>query len=114
MGGLLAAEAATHLSGRSGDHQGLKQKRVVGMIAFDTPFLGMHPHVVVSGIASLLPKDEDSDDSSGQKATEREMNIHPAIIIVSPRVTDEWEDFKSQIDGTYSPSMIMASTHLPS
>ncbi|RXW19669.1 hypothetical protein EST38_g6175 [Candolleomyces aberdarensis] len=110
MGGLLAAEAATHLSSpRNAEHPGLKQKRVAGMIAFDTPFLGMHPHVVVSGIASLLPKDEDGgDNSGGQKTTEREMNRHPAINVVSPKVTDEWEDFKSQIDTKrqpYSPTV---------
>jgi hypothetical protein len=108
MGGLLAAEAATQLSRpKSGEHPGLRQKRVIGMIAFDTPFLGMHPHVVVSGIASLLPKGEDGDDDE-QHPTEKEMNLHPAINVVSPRVTDEWEDFKSQLDGTYSlPEVIV-------
>ncbi|KAJ2919703.1 hypothetical protein MD484_g667, partial [Candolleomyces efflorescens] len=104
MGGLLAAEAATQLSSpKSGEHPGLRKKRVIGMIAFDTPFLGMHPHVVVSGIASLLPKGEDGDDNE-HHPTEKEMNFHPAINVVSPRVTDEWEDFKSQLDPSSSSS----------
>ena len=61
MGGLLAAEVATSSSEVS--------KRVVGLVAFDVPFLGMHPHVIISGIASLLPKDKDK----GMK-TEGELN----------------------------------------
>ncbi|EJD08409.1 uncharacterized protein FOMMEDRAFT_151266 [Fomitiporia mediterranea MF3/22] len=48
LGGLLAAEVATGSSSQSA--------RVVGLVAFDVPFLGMHPHVIISGIASLLPK----------------------------------------------------------
>src|ERR1700687_3425486 len=66
MGGLLAAEAATDRSNKS--------HRIIGMIAFDTPYLGMHPHVVVSGIASLFPKCPDEQQQQQQQPTEREMN----------------------------------------
>ncbi|KAL5504768.1 hypothetical protein ACEPAH_7431 [Sanghuangporus vaninii] len=52
MGGLLAAEVVT-----SNSHQ---SKRVIGLMAFDVPFLGMHPRVIISGIASLLPADKES------------------------------------------------------
>ncbi|KAF5313514.1 hypothetical protein D9611_008503 [Ephemerocybe angulata] len=86
MGGLLAADAATDPSNI--DELG-KPKRIVGVIAFDVPFLGMHPHVVVSGIASLLPKDDGK-----KKKSEKEMNKHPQIQIVDPKATDEWEEFK--------------------
>lgn len=51
MGGLLVAEAATNNSPAS--------RRVIGVLAFDAPFLGMHPHVVFSGIASLFSKGGD-------------------------------------------------------
>ena len=61
MGGLLAAEAAI------GSHP--QSKRVIGLVAFDVPFLGMHPHVIISGIASLLP-----DGEEGKHKTEKEMN----------------------------------------
>ena len=92
MGGFLAADAATHPSNR--DEHG-KPKRIVGVIAFDVPFLGMHPHVVISGIASLFAKDE----AKGGK-TEREMNQHPEIHVVDSHATsDEWEDFKAKIKG---------------
>lgn len=61
MGGLLAAEVATANSEQP--------KRVIGLVAFDVPFLGMHPHVIISGIASLLPGDKDDKEK-----TEAEMN----------------------------------------
>jgi len=46
MGGLLAAEAATHkMILESAPHPA--KRRIVALVAFDTPYLGMHPHVVV-------------------------------------------------------------------
>jgi hypothetical protein len=99
MGGLLAAEAATDLSNNPDQHPGAKPKRIVGVIAFDTPYLGMHPHVVISGIASLLPKgdaeENDNLKNENQKTT-KAMNDHPQVKIVDDRVTDDWEEFKKQ------------------
>ena len=43
MGGILAAEVAL-----------LESHRILGLINFDTPFLGMHPGVIVSGLGSLF------------------------------------------------------------
>lgn len=62
MGGLLAADVATGNSKES--------KRVIGLVAFDVPYLGMHPHVIISGISSLFPK----DDSKDKVKTEKELN----------------------------------------
>lgn len=56
MGGLLAAEAAISSHPQS--------KRVIGLVAFDVPFLGMHPHVIITGIASLFPTDANSAPKS--------------------------------------------------
>jgi len=64
MGGLLAADAA--LSQRP------EAKRIVGMVFFDVPFLGMHPHVIVSGISSLFPDDE-------KPRSEKEMNNNSSV-----------------------------------
>jgi len=89
MGGLLAAEAALDPSNASDPKTG-KPRRIVGVVAFDTPFLGMHPHVVISGIASLFPK----SSGNGEKKSEGEMNDHPAINIVPEQVTDDWEEMK--------------------
>ncbi|KAJ6625198.1 hypothetical protein B0H10DRAFT_2174303 [Mycena sp. CBHHK59/15] len=88
MGGLLAADAATDPSNATGS----KPHRIIGVVAFDVPFLGMHPHVVVSGIASLFT-DDDED-----KATEGEMNQHSDVQIVDDKVTDDWDAFKKDLD----------------
>ena len=76
MGGLLIAEAALDSS--------LVARRIIGLLAFDTPYLGMHPHVVVSGIASLFPKKEvpgsPSVPAQGMQ-TESEVNIDDVNIV---------------------------------
>lgn len=89
MGGLLVAEAATDSSSTS--------RRIIGMIAFDTPYLGMHPHVVISGIASLFPKDEDKH----KKPSEHDMN-HDHVNMVDQGVTDDWHNYKKNMDSTWS------------
>lgn len=104
MGGLLAADAATDVSNA-------QRKRIAGMVAFDTPYLGMHPHVMITGIASLFPKDDDNErdghdsknhkPSEGKKEkTESEMNDHSEVQMVDREVTDDWEAFKRELDGT--------------
>lgn len=95
MGGLLAAEAATDPSNNPDKYPGAIPKRIIGIIAFDTPYLGMHPHVVISGIASLLPKGEEDSNKNTQKS-EKAMNDHPQVNIVDDKVTDDWEEFKKQ------------------
>ncbi|TFK29494.1 hypothetical protein FA15DRAFT_752622 [Coprinopsis marcescibilis] len=92
MGGLLAADAALDPSNAIDPSTG-RPKRIIGVIAFDTPFLGMHPHVVISGIASLLPNDSDEEKAKEDKKLDK----HPEIHIVSDNVTDEWEDMKKKI-----------------
>lgn len=84
MGGLLAADAAT-------DPSNTRSHRIVGMIAFDTPFLGMHPHVVISGIASLFPKKESDGKTVG------DMNANGLVEIVDDAVTDDWTNFKNDL-----------------
>jgi hypothetical protein len=91
MGGLLAAEAATDPSNALDQSTG-KPRRIVGVIAFDTPFLGMHPHVIISGIASLFPKDSKEED----KKLENEMDAHPDITVVPGQVTDDWEKLRKE------------------
>lgn len=53
MGGILAAEVVLQQPIPPSTSKPLRH-RVLGMIGFDTPFLGMHPGVVVSGIGSLF------------------------------------------------------------
>ncbi|KAJ7206527.1 hypothetical protein GGX14DRAFT_457179 [Mycena pura] len=88
MGGLLAADAATDAFNTGSP----RMRRILGVVAFDVPYLGMHPHVVVSGIASLFP------DNDADKTTEADMNQHADVKIVDEQVTDDWEAFKRKGD----------------
>ena len=56
MGGLLSAEVAL-----------LERHRILGTINFDTPFLGMHPGVIASGLGSLF---RPAPDSPAPESTE--------------------------------------------
>ncbi|KAJ6552244.1 hypothetical protein DFH09DRAFT_1167448 [Mycena vulgaris] len=103
MGGLLAADAATD-SSNSGS---LRSRRILGVVAFDVPYLGMHPHVVVSGIASLFPDDD------GDKTTEGDMNQHSDVHIVDEKVTDDWDAFKTNLDGNRSSNSLRSRSHSP-
>lgn len=91
MGGLLAADAATGPHNNPDQYPGAKPKRIIGVVAFDTPYLGMHPHVVISGIASLLPK---GNEPGKEGQSDRAMNDHNQVKIVDEKVTDDWEEYK--------------------
>jgi hypothetical protein len=52
MGGILGAEVVLLPSVYAPGAR--RHPRILGMIAFDTPFLGMHPGIVSSGIASIF------------------------------------------------------------
>ncbi|KLO10321.1 hypothetical protein SCHPADRAFT_906969 [Schizopora paradoxa] len=86
MGGLLAADAA--LSQRP------EAARIIGMTFFDVPFLGMHPHVILSGIASLFPKDDEKPKS------EKEMNNHSAVQLPETPSVDSLPDDLRSITST--------------
>ncbi|KAF5384259.1 hypothetical protein D9615_003434 [Tricholomella constricta] len=108
MGGLLAAEAATHAS----NNTGTKPTRIVGMIAFDTPYLGMHPHVVVTGIASIFQRDEE-----GKKHTDTTMNDTTKVTVVDGNVTEDWDAFKDSLSASARPASLATSgsnSRLPS
>ncbi|KAG6842751.1 hypothetical protein H0H93_003594, partial [Arthromyces matolae] len=90
MGGLLAAEAANHAS----NNYGGKPSRIVGVIAFDTPYLGMHPHVVITGIASLF---RDKEQENKKTLKNGDLNDKNDVTIVDGKITDDWEAFKSTL-----------------
>ncbi|KAJ8473195.1 hypothetical protein ONZ45_g16387 [Pleurotus djamor] len=54
----------------------------------------MHPHVVISGIASLFADEDD-------KPSEAQMNNQEKVNVVDEKVTDDWESFKRRLSGTY-------------
>ncbi|TRM61051.1 hypothetical protein BD626DRAFT_502537 [Schizophyllum amplum] len=104
MGGLLAAEAVTHASNNPDKYPGARPSRIIGMISFDVPYLGMHPHVVITGLASLFAKDEG-------KETETSLNDQdPDVCFVDGRVTDDWESYKRNMPQRGSAASIQMPT----
>jgi pimeloyl-ACP methyl ester carboxylesterase len=63
MGGLMAADVALLQIGTKPKH------RILGLVNFDTPFLGLHPHVFSFGIGSLFQK---TDEISGNGLADEE------------------------------------------
>lgn len=53
MGGILSAEVVLKKS-KPGDTVYSFQHRILGTVNFDTPFLGMHPGIIASGLNSLF------------------------------------------------------------
>ena len=65
LGGILAAEVAL-LQPYSPKNHNARLHRVLGLTAFDTPFLGMHPGVIGTGISSLFRSKPEKTDGSFQ------------------------------------------------
>ncbi|CAH0024303.1 unnamed protein product [Clonostachys rhizophaga] len=76
MGGILAADVVL-MPNRSPYQRYPFKHRILGTIALDTPFLGLHPGIVVAGISSLFqpaaspPGDQQGEPSSHQYPSEQ-------------------------------------------
>jgi hypothetical protein len=69
MGGILSAEVVLQKPPSPATGKPFRH-RILGTISFDTPFLGMHPGVVVSGIGSLFrPAPEPPGSKARQSST---------------------------------------------
>lgn len=93
MGGLLSAEVAL-----------LEGHRILGTINFDTPFLGMHPGVIASGLGSLF---RPAPDSPGPKSA----GIRAGSQDVTRTSTNE--GIESSASSSYFGSETTASTLMP-
>lgn len=93
MGGLLSAEVAL-----LGGH------RILGTINFDTPFLGMHPGVIASGLGSLF---RPAPDSPTLKSTE------PRAGSQDVTGTSANEGIQSAASSSYFGSEATGSTLMP-
>src|SRR5258707_285060 len=72
MGGILAAEVVLLNSVYSPDSR--RHPGILGIIAFDTPFLGMHPGIISSGIASLFRPAPSQPSSSEESSAESQLD----------------------------------------
>jgi hypothetical protein len=93
MGGILTAEVALQKPQSVATGKPFRH-RILGTISFDTPFLGMHPGVIVSGIGSLF---RPADPPPGQRPSQSS-----ASGATSPTI-DSGASGSSQ---SYAPSMI--------
>lgn len=74
LGGILTAEVVLLPSNVPGSHE-LFQHRILGTISFDTPFLGMHPSVVGTGIASLFQPTPKAPDTLKSPQSQSKNNL---------------------------------------
>ncbi|KAJ5488392.1 hypothetical protein N7453_011846 [Penicillium expansum] len=72
LGGIIAADVARL-------QQGAQQKhRILGVVGFDVPFLGVHPRVIATGTIGLIPKKDPADEE--KIATEQEsLGLEPVL-----------------------------------
>jgi hypothetical protein len=57
MGGLLAGEVALMLKAENG----LPKHKILGLINFDVPFIGIHPHVITTGLSKIFSRRKTDD-----------------------------------------------------
>ncbi|RAL14292.1 uncharacterized protein BO97DRAFT_314907, partial [Aspergillus homomorphus CBS 101889] len=65
LGGILATDVALLPSPPSpSSTNNPKKPRILGLVNFDVPFLGLHPHVIPTGIRAMLPHRTQDDDAT--------------------------------------------------
>ncbi|PPJ53680.1 hypothetical protein CBER1_00811 [Cercospora berteroae] len=101
MGGLLSAEVV--LATGTPPQGSPLRNRILGTINFDVPFLGMHPGVVKSGLASIFsPADEPQDQQLSDTMPETSSQGATAPAPGPSRVDTLWSP--DQQDPNYNPS----------
>jgi hypothetical protein len=68
-------------------------------------FIGMRPHVVISGIPSCFP------DHGGDKTTAGALHHHKNVHIVDDQVTDDWDSFETNLDGALAQLLAAGLDH---
>lgn len=110
MGGILSAEVALlkQLNSESFQH------RILGTINFDTPFLGMHPGVVVSGLGSLFRPAPESPNARPQQESSGGQEIgNNDVVSASPSASLPLHQSRTQSStnsGYFSPPACLATS----
>ena len=97
MGGSLASEAIILLSRVTFQHN------IIGIVGLDVPWLGVHPHVVASGVTGLV------------KTNKQDEKIHldrPNALSPTPSTTSLTESTLSLPDTTHSETASSSQTSL--
>ncbi|KAL8796893.1 MAG: hypothetical protein Q9195_000976 [Heterodermia aff. obscurata] len=91
MGGILSAEVVllgSHSNDSMQSHEKVLRHRIVGTINFDTPFLGMHPGIIPSGIGSLFRPAPDTPAADAADAEVQE----PRQVPIPGQDSIEWSN----------------------
>lgn len=77
LGGILAADVALL------QQDGRPKHRILGLVNFDVPFLGLHPRVIPTGIMGSIPRKDVAPED--QLASEQEsIGLEPAYRRITP------------------------------
>ena len=103
MGGLLSAEVAL-----------LQRHRILGTINFDTPFLGMHPGVIASGLGSLFRPALESPGARSAETRAESQDITRTSTIQDPQYCAPSSYFGPEATGSQlMPTESSAATTTP-
>ncbi|KAF6836122.1 catalytic protein [Colletotrichum plurivorum] len=113
MGGLLAGEVALMPNRHPYRRQQFKH-RILGTVSLDSPFLGLHPGIVVAGISSLFrpasPPPEDAHEQGESSLT----HLSPAnSAFGSPNPSMSALESTSSLGTELSPSPSNGSSYAP-
>ncbi|KAF2767056.1 hypothetical protein EJ03DRAFT_344732 [Teratosphaeria nubilosa] len=98
MGGLLAAEVAIMPAAPPATRP-LKH-RILGTVNFDVPFLGMHPGIIKSGLASIfMPSEETHEDQNSPELRPADSNNE-----AGPSTAGQPVSPPNRIDTLWTPS----------
>jgi hypothetical protein len=86
LGGILAADVAL----LPADGLGKQRHRILGLVNFDVPFLGLHPRVIPTGIGSSMPKKDIAaeDEMAGEQES---LGLNPPVA-PSPNFNPPWKN----------------------
>jgi pimeloyl-ACP methyl ester carboxylesterase len=107
MGGILAAEIAL-APPKEPTGDGRFRHRILGTLNLDTPFLGMHPGLIVSGISSLFRPAPAAPNAASPRPKS------PSPISPAGGPENRRPSATPSLDGTLSPSLSASLHTLPS
>jgi pimeloyl-ACP methyl ester carboxylesterase len=98
LGGILASEVAL-LPTHSPKSPEMRQHRILGVIGFDTPFLGMHPGVITTGIGSLFRSAPEMPEPKNPEENGLSPVASTSASLLSPSDSNVSDPFSAQPTG---------------
>ncbi|KAH6686364.1 hypothetical protein F5X68DRAFT_15465 [Plectosphaerella plurivora] len=111
MGGILAAEVAL-LQNKSPYNTHPFRHRILGTIAMDCPFLGLHPGIVVAGISSLFRSGDEPPPPPALGESSSSAMLTPTTSVTGSQLTQADSNSSYQIGQSpfMSPSTMSLSS----